>query len=138
MKQQLAWLLLGMLLFTSCATSRQPAVVESRFNEETNADIVIRHYSSEVNRVLKPLQMEGPFVSTLDKGAVISLATQQSGRELAVVILLWSNTSDDLKRHWMKMLQEVGYKRVVFLRADTPSLMINGLPVLDSRASKEI
>jgi hypothetical protein len=103
-----------------------------RFNDENNADIVIRHYSDRVNRVLKPLQMEDSFISTFDKGGVLDLATQQSGRQLAVVILLKSNTSDSLKQDWMQTLKAVGFKRVVFLRADTPSLKINGLPVLDS------
>jgi len=86
--------------------------------------------------VLKPLQMEGRFITTLDKGGVLDLATQQSGRELAVVILLRSNTSDDVKQDWMHILKEVGYKRVVFLRADTPGLKINGLPVLDCIGAK--
>jgi hypothetical protein len=136
MTQQFAWLLLGMLLLTSCATPRQPETARSRFNEENNADIVIRHYSDEVNRVLKPLQMQGPFLSTFDKGSVLDLATQQSGRELAVVILLKSNTSDNVKQDWVKILKEAGYKRIVFLRADTPGLRINGLPVLDSIKAK--
>jgi hypothetical protein len=95
-------------------------------------DIVIRHFSYEVNLVLKPLQLEGPFLSTLDKGAVLKLATKQSGRELAVVILLKSNTSDPVKQDWLKIFREVGYQRVVFLRADAPGLKIDGLPVLAS------
>jgi hypothetical protein len=136
MTKQLAWPLFGILLLTSCATPRQPESAKSRFNEENNADIVIRHYSDEVNRVLKPLQMQGPFLSTFDKGGILDLATQQSGHELAVVILLKSNTSDNVKQDWVKILKEAGYKRIVFLRADTPGLRINGLPVLDSIGGK--
>ena len=102
-----------------------------RFNEENNADIVIRYYSDEVNRVLKPLQMEGPFLSTFDKGSVLDLAKQQSGRELAVVILLQFNASNEVKQNWTKMLAGAGYKRIVFLRAEN-NLKINGLPVLDN------
>jgi hypothetical protein len=74
--------------------------------------------------------MEGPFMSTFDKGRVSELAARQSGRELAVVILLKSNTTEPVKRDWMKILKEAGYKRIVSLRADTPSLKIKGLPVL--------
>jgi hypothetical protein len=136
MTKQLTWLFFGILLLTSCATPRQPEVTRSPFNEENNADIVIRHYSDEVNRVLKPLQREGPFLSTMDKGSVLDLATQQSGRELAVVILLKSNTSDNVTQDWVKLLKEVGFKRVVFLRADTPDLKINGLPVLDCMGAR--
>jgi hypothetical protein len=75
--------------------------------------------------------MEGPFLSTFDKGGVLDLATQQSGRELAVVILLQFNSSDYVKQDWMKMLKGAGYKRIVFLRAEN-NLKINGLPVLDN------
>ena len=131
MTKSSAFLFLGMLLFTSCSTSRPAAVTVQRFNEENNADIVIRYYSDEVNRVLKPLQMEGPFLSTFDKGSVLDLAKQQSGRELAVVILLQFNSSKEVKQNWMKMLAGIGYKRIVFLRAEN-NLKINGLPVLDN------
>jgi len=138
MTTQLPGLLLGLLLLTACATPQQTDVVASRFNEEGNADIVIRHYSREVNRVLKPLQMDGPYISTFDRGSVLDFAKQQSGRELAVVILLRSNTSEELKQSWIKILKEVGYKRIVFLRADKPGQKINGLPVLNSFGSKAI
>ncbi len=131
MTKRLVFLLLGVILFTSCSTPRPAAVTELRFNEENNADIVIRYYSDEVNRVLKPLQMEGPFLSTFDKGGVLDLAKQQSGRELAVVILLRFNSSKEVKQSWTKTLAGVGYKRIVFLRAEN-NLKINGLPVLDN------
>ena len=120
-----------MILFTSCSTPRQASVTGLRFNEEQNADIVIRHYSDGVNRVLKPLQMEGPFLSTFDKSGVLDLAKQQSGRELAVVILLQFNASTEVKQDWMETLAEAGYKRIVFLRAAN-NLKINGLPVLEN------
>jgi len=104
---------------------------EPKFNEENGADIVVRYYSDQISRVLKPLQTEGPFLSSFDKEGVIDLAKQQSGRELAVVILLQFNASDNVKRNWITMLKGVGYKRIVFLRAQN-DLRINGLPVLDN------
>jgi hypothetical protein len=131
MSKRLALSLLGTLLLTSCATPRPQEATEPRFNEENNADFVIRHYSDEVSRVFKPMQMEGPFLSTLAKQDILDLAKRQPSRELAVVILLRSNSSDAVKQDWMKMLTEVGYKRVVFLRAENSRLKVNGLPVLD-------
>jgi len=124
-------LLLGILGLTSCSTPRPIAVSEPQFTEENNADIVIRHYSEEINRVLKPLQVEGPFMSTFDKEGVLDLAKQQSGRALAVVILLQFNCSDGVKRDWMSLLEELGYERIVFLRAQS-GLKINGLPILEN------
>jgi hypothetical protein len=123
--------LLGLLLLTSCATPGQQEAEGKRFQDEQSADIVIRYYSEGVNRVLKPLQMEGPFLSTFDKGGVIDLATHQTGRELAVVILLRFNSTDQVKQDWQRNLMGVGYKRVVFLRAEG-GLKINGLPILDN------
>ena len=131
MTRQLAFLLLGMILFTSCSTTRPAAATGQRFNEENNADIVIRYYSDGVNRVLKPLQMEGPFLSTFDRGGVLAVAEQQSGRQLAVVILLRLNASNEVKQGWTKTLAGAGYKRIVFLRAEK-NLKINGLRILEN------
>ena len=121
-----------MILLTSCATPRNPAAAGPRFNEEDSADIVIRYYSDEVNRVLKPIQMEGAFLTTFDKGGVLDLAKQQSGRELAVVILLEFNASDYVKQNWMTMLKDAGYKRIVFLRAESSGQKVNGLRILEN------
>jgi hypothetical protein len=60
------------------------------------------------------------------------VAKQQPGRELAVVILIHyraQSEGDSVRQNWVKLLKEVGYQRVVFLRA-SGSMQINGLPVL--------
>lgn len=100
------------------------------FTEEEKADIVIRHYSDAVNRVLKPRQMEGAFLSTFDINGVLDLAKHQPGRELAVVILILFNTSDSVKIRWVGLLKNMGYRRVVFLRG-AEGMQINGLSVLE-------
>jgi len=130
-----ACLCLGMLLLTSCAAPLRQEAAGARFNEEQKADIVIRHYSQQINRVLKPMQMDGAYHRTFDKGSVLKFAKQQAGHELAVVILLKSNTSNEIKQDWVNIFKDAGYKRVVFLRADAPNLEINGLPVFDSVAT---
>jgi hypothetical protein len=117
------------MILTSCSTSPPRLATELRFRDERDADIVIRHYSEGVNRVLKPRLMEGPFLSTFDRAGVLELAKQRPGRELAVVILLQFNASDDVKHEWVSQLEGLGYKRVVFLRAEC-NLKINGLAVL--------
>ncbi len=94
-----------------------------------NADIVIRYYTDDVNRVLKPLQMEGPFLTTFSKDGVLDLAKQQTGRDLAVVIMLKFNCSDRVKQNWLSPLTHMGYKRVVFLRA-IDGKKVDGLPIL--------
>jgi hypothetical protein len=128
---------LGMLVLTSCDTPR-PSVPERRFVEEDNAGIVIRYYSDKVSRVLKPAQMEGPFLSTFDRQGVLELAKQQPGRELAVVILLQFNASEEVKRDWMSLLEGVGYRRVVFLLAEKGNLKINGLQILENPGASPV
>ena len=114
---------------TSCATKQEVAAVP-KFNEEAKANIVIRYYSESISRIIKPLQTEGPFLSSFDKDGVISLAKQQPGRELAVVILIRYNNIDSVKQTWIERLNSLGYQRVVFLQGD--GMKINGLSILDN------
>jgi hypothetical protein len=131
MKQFLPFLGLGLVFFTSCSTERGIETGESQFHGTMGADIVIRFYTDDVNRVLKPLQMEGPFLTTFNKDGVLDLAKQQSGRDLAVVIMLKFNCGDRVKQNWLSSLTQMGYKRVVFLRA-IDGRKVDGLPILES------
>ena len=115
----------------SCSTEQTFQRAEPKFRGTMNADIVIRYYTEDVNRVLKPLQMEGPFLTTFAKEAVLDLAKQQTGRDLAVVIMLKFNCSDRAKREWLDPLTHMGYKRVVFLRA-VNGRQVEGLPLLEN------
>jgi len=119
-----------MVFLVSCASQRPMASGGPRFSEANKADVVIRYYSDNVTRILKPLQMEGPFLSTFDRDGVIDLAKKQSRRELAVVVLLQFNASDRVKQSWQAPLRQLGYKRIVFLRAEQ-GLKVDGLSILD-------
>jgi hypothetical protein len=127
-----ASLSLVVLLFTSCATSRNPTAALPRFDEAEQADFIIRYYSDDTSYVLKPAATEGAFLTILTKDAVLALAKQQPSRELAVVALIHyagEIQSDAVKQDWTKLLTEAGYRRIVFLRARN-SMKMNGLPVL--------
>jgi len=120
-----------MILLTSCATQRANVSVEPKFHEAQAADLVVRFYSENISRILKPIQMEGPFLTSFDRAGVLDLAKQQSGRELAVVVLLQFNSSDRVKQSWLSPLRDLGYKRIVFLRAEN-GMKIDGLSVLEN------
>ena len=120
-----------MILLTSCSTPYDRLKQEPKFHEANNADIVIRYYSENISRILKPLQIEGPFLTSFDRGGVLDLAKQQAGRELAVVVLLQFNASDRVKQSWLAPLSQLGYKRVVFLRAEE-GMKVNGLSILSN------
>jgi len=83
---------------------------------------------------LKPEAKEGPFLSILDQNGVLAVARQQTGRDLAVVVLIHyagENQANFVKSKWRNLLTEAGYRRVVFLRGRT-GMRVNGLPVLSS------
>jgi hypothetical protein len=131
MKRVSVLLPLGVILLTSCATQRPVADSEPKFHESANADVVIRYYSENISRILKPLQMEGPFLTSFDREGVLDLAKQQTSREMAVVILLQFNASEKVKLSWLTPLKQMGYRRVVFLRAEN-GRKVDGLSVLEN------
>jgi hypothetical protein len=103
-----------------------------RFNEADQADLIIRYYSDDTSYVLKPAAMDGVFMTILKKDAVLALAKQQPGRQLAVVLLIHytdEGKAEAVKKDWTSLLTESGYRRIVFLRA-VNSMQVNGLPVL--------
>jgi hypothetical protein len=132
MTKSSAPLLLVILLLTSCATQRDPWAALPRFHEQDQADLIVRYYSDDTSYVLKPQQTDGPFLSILNKDAVLDVAKQQPGRQLAVVVLLHFGAeceADKVKHAWTSLLTGAGYQRVVFLRA-VSGMKVNGLPVL--------
>jgi hypothetical protein len=132
MKETLVPLLLSTLLMTSCATSRPPEAALPRFNEQAEADLIVRYYSDETSYVLKPKKTEGPFLTIHDKHAVLDLAKKQPGHQLAVVVLIHyviESDAEKVKHDWTTLLIQAGYRRVVFLRA-LNSMEVTGLPVL--------
>lgn len=124
-----ASLLFVLFLATACSTLRT-----SRFSEQDRADLIVRYYSDDISYVLKPTKTEGSFLAILDKDAVLKVAKQQPGRELAVVILIHyraESAAAAARNDWATLLKEVGYQRVVFLRS-SGGTQINGLQILAS------
>ena len=127
-------LLLIVLLLTSCASHRPGWAALPRFHEQDQANLIVRYYSDDTSYVLKPQRNDGPFLTILNKDAVLDVAKQQPGRQLAVVILIHYATENEAGRvqnNWKNLLAGAGYQRVVFLRA-LNSMQVNGLPVLAS------
>jgi len=132
MKKVSASLLLVLLLATSCSTPRTAPTV--RFTEQEQANLVVRYYTDDTSYVLKPAQTDGRFLSILKKDAVLNVAKQQPGRDLAVVILIHYAADTEaatVQTKWRTLLGAAGYQRIVFLRANG-GMQINGLPLLVS------
>lgn len=125
-------LLLAMLLLTSCSTPKSPWATLPRFREQDQANLVVRYYSDDTSYVLKPQKTDGQFLTILNKDAVLEVAKQQPGRQLAVVILIHygaPSEAEKVEQNWKSLLGGAGYQRVVFLRAAN-GMRVNGLPVL--------
>jgi hypothetical protein len=124
-----ASLLFVLFLATACSTPRI-----ARFNEQDQADLIVRYYSEDTSYVLKPTKTDGPFRSILSRDAVLDVAKQQPGRRLAVVILIRYRADSEaemVKRTWRTKLTQAGYQRVVFLQA-LNGRQVKGLPILAS------
>jgi hypothetical protein len=106
-----------------------------RFQEQEKANLIVRYYTDDTSYVLKPTKTDGRFLSILNKNAVLEVAKEQPGRQLAVVILIhYAGESEAtmVKDKWKNLLTELGYQRVVFLRA-FGGMQVDGLPVLAQR-----
>ena len=126
-----ASLLFVLLLASACSTPRTAPV--GRFTEQDKANLIVRYYTDDTSYVLKPAKTEGPFLSVLKQDAVLDLARQQPGRELAVVMLIHytrQSEAEEVRHKWTNLLTGLGYQRVVFLAA-AGSMQVNGLPVLN-------
>ena len=128
--------LLGLALLAGCSTP-SPVASKPPFSQADAADFINRSYSDEVSYVLRPVTMEGEFQSVCDRDRVLTLARQQRGRSLAVVLLPRYDTPEEeqaVKARWAKDLTALDYRRIVFLRSDS-SLRVNGAPILERPAS---
>jgi hypothetical protein len=122
-----ALLLSVVVLATACSTQHI-----ARFREADQADLIVRYYSDDTSYVLKPTKNDGPFLSILNRDAVLDVAKQQPSRRLAVVVLIRYNVESEaeaVKRAWVANLTQVGYQRVVFLHGKN-GMRVNGLPIL--------
>ena len=126
-----ALVLFVVLLATACSTPTTSSVV--RFSEQDKANLIVRYYTDDTSYVLKPATTQGPFLSVLKQEAVLDVARRQSGRELAVVILIHyscKSETEAVRQKWTTLLTGLGYQRVVFLGA-LGGMRVNGLRVLN-------
>jgi HYDIN/CFA65/VesB-like, Ig-like domain len=104
----------------------------SHFEEEDNADFIVRYYSDSTSYILKPAMRDGPYWSVCNRALALKVAGQQPRHELAVVVLIHypnSVTEVPAKQAWLKDLAALGYRRVVFLRG-LNKIKVKGLTIL--------
>jgi hypothetical protein len=103
------------------------------FADGETADLIVRYYSDDTSYLLKPSMMDGRFRAICDRPSVLKVARQQSGRELAAIVLThYPNSGDEesIKVGWVNDLKGLGYQRIVFLRGRN-SMDVKGLAILD-------
>ena len=107
----------------------KPATV---FNEEQEADVIIRYYSDSTSYMIKPALMDGQFRSVYDRAKVLAIARQQPRHELAVVVLVHypnSYSEEPIKQKWQEDLAALGYQRILYLRGER-KMNVKGLQIL--------
>ena len=101
------------------------------------ADFIAKYFTDQTSYVLKPVRMDGPFLTICDRPSVLKLAGERPRRELAFILLIYypnsgvgeSAQEEQVKLSWANDLKRLGYQRVVFLRSLNRT-NINGLRIL--------
>jgi hypothetical protein len=106
--------------------------------EVKRADFIVRYNDDRTSYVVKPPKKDefagGDYYSIYDRGDVLKLAAAQPGRELAIVVIAHYPTSaseEPAKLAWVKDLQSLGYKGIIFCWAANKVDRIIGLEVRD-------
>jgi hypothetical protein len=103
------------------------------------ADFIVHYFDDRTSYLLKPASTDRigghGFYAVCQRADVLERAAARPGRELAIVSLIHYPTlasEQPVKLAWANDLQSLGYKRVLFCRADRIKVdRIVGLPVLD-------
>ena len=126
------------LLVVSCAhVSETTTSTPQRFRDGDTADLVLRFYSWDSIYVMRPDSREDGFLPLFSRASISQqLDRPDIKRDLVVVVLGYLYSRDqqaDILRDWKSLLDERGFRRVVFLRG-TGHKTIDGLPVLRDTA----
>jgi hypothetical protein len=109
-------------------------------SEVTQSDFIVHYWDDRTSYTLKPRGTEAMgghgFYAICQRTDVLKQAAARPGRELAIVLLIHYQSpasEQPVKLAWARDLQSLGYKRIMFCRADRKKVdRIAGLPVLDS------
>lgn len=131
-----AFLLCVTGLLVSCsAPSTHRANSPRLFHEEKAADVVLHFYQWDSIYLLKPDSRQDGFLPLLNREGIAREVNRQGvGRNLAVVMVGFLHNTDPngpVVREWETLLAELGFRRVVILRAGAKKGNgIDGLPIL--------
>jgi hypothetical protein len=101
-------------------------------SEVEAADFIAKYYTDQTSYVLKPVMMEGSFLTICDRPRLLKLAGARPRRELAFIMLIHYPSSEEeepLKLAWANDLKSLGYQHVVFLRSLSRT-NVSGLSIL--------
>jgi hypothetical protein len=93
----------------------------ARFHDSSSANVILRYYTAERVYLIKPEYREDGYLIDLTPTTLAPAFDRlQVQRNLAVVVLGWSYTDAQLESmaaDWKIVLQNLGFKRVVSVRA---------------------
>ena len=135
----------GTLTFSGAGAAQVPVIGWARIppppprnlraltaEDEKQTDFIVRYTDDRTSYVLKPPMMEGQFRTICPRDRVLKAAADQPRRDQALVVLIHYTDltlEQDVKVGWVKALEKLGYKRVLFCRSRN-GLEVIGLPVV--------
>jgi hypothetical protein len=128
-------LILGALLMSSCiSTSPQTATPPERhFHEASTANVIISFPGWNSISITRPQMAQDGFMNFYDRAQIGPLLRRiPAERELAVIVCGFAYSAEqetDQQKIWSSLLADAGFRRVVFVRADSPS-QINGAVIV--------
>jgi hypothetical protein len=140
-KLKLAVLLpLFCLLVAGCTSTQNANQASRRFREASSANVVLQFSSWEYTFLLRPRYNDHGFLLHVPRDHVAEVLDrlQLRKRELAVVVVGWNNSPEQLNRlvaDWKTILGGCGFQRIVVVKSNGTKDLNGSLIVDDSNLS---
>jgi hypothetical protein len=128
------------LLAAGCTSTQESKQASRRFREASSANVVLQFSSWEYTFLLRPRYDDNGFLLQVPRenvGQVLDKINVRQ-RELAVVVVGWNNSPEQLNRlvaDWKTILGGCGFQRVVILKSSGRKDLNGSLIVDDSNLS---
>lgn len=123
------------LLISGCASTHPATQARRQFREARSANVVLQFSSWEYTFLLQPRYDENGFLLQVprDKVGQVFQRLNVQKRDLAVVVIGWSYTPEQMKQlvaDWKTILGGCGFQRLVVIKSNG-SKQINGSWIID-------
>jgi hypothetical protein len=123
------------LLAAGCTSAQKSKQASRRFRDASSANVVLQFSSWEYTFLLRPRYHDNGFLLQVPRENVAQVLDRINvrKRELAVVVVGWNNSPEQLSRlvaDWKTILGGCGFQRVVVVKS-TGTKELNGSLIID-------